>query len=141
MKQDDCYRMTRQRMVILDTLRGMTSHPTADEVYDIVRGILPHISLGTVYRNLEVLTEMGLIMTLDIGCGQRRYDGRAERHYHLRCTVCERVVDIPGECVPDFDCPSVDRESNRIDDYSLHFIGLCADCAELQAMKEASVND
>ncbi len=94
MKSDDCYRMTRQRMVILDTLRSMVSHPTADEVYEAVRGILPHISLGTVYRNLEVLTEMGLIMRLDIGGGQRRYDGRAERHYHLRCINCERVVDI-----------------------------------------------
>ena len=58
--------MTRQRMVILDELRKVSSHPTADEVYEMVRKNLPRISLGTVYRNLEILSVMGLISKLEI---------------------------------------------------------------------------
>ena len=91
------FRMTNQRRVILQELRNVHSHPTADDIYIMVRKTLPRISLGTVYRNLEILSEMGLIKKL-VGCGrQRRFDGDIENHYHIRCVKCGKIDDLPEE--------------------------------------------
>ena len=84
--------MTRQRRVILQELQKVTTHPTADQVYDMVRKKLPRISLATVYRNLDLLAQDGLISKLD-GGAQLRFDGNPADHYHIRCTRCQRVDD------------------------------------------------
>jgi Fur family ferric uptake transcriptional regulator len=67
--------MTRQRKVILEEIRKTDSHPTADELYQRVRQRLPHVSLGTIYRNLETLAASGLIQKLEMGGSQKRFDG------------------------------------------------------------------
>jgi len=87
--------MTKQRRVILDELRKLKSHPSADELYRRVRRFLPRISLGTVYRNLEVLSQQGVVQKVELGGPQRRYDGDATTHYHVRCVECGRVEDAP----------------------------------------------
>ena len=69
-------RMTNQRRVILEELRKVHTHPTVDELYTIVKARMPHISLGTVYRNLDLLTETGEVLKLDSAGSMRRYDGR-----------------------------------------------------------------
>jgi Fur family ferric uptake transcriptional regulator len=89
-------RNTPQRKVILEELQKTTSHPTAVEVYEIVRRRLPKISLGTVYRNLDLLTEMGTIQRLDPGGTEARFDGNPDCHYHVRCVRCGRVDDVHG---------------------------------------------
>ena len=121
-------RMTRQRKVILEELRKVKSHPTADEVYEMVRKKVPRISLGTVYRNLETLSEIGLIQKIDAGSAQKRFDGDIGKHYHIRCITCERVFDMPAELVeePKFRKDGVD--GCRIINYSLHFTGVCKKC-------------
>jgi len=80
-------RITRQRRVILEELQRTKSHPTADELYRKVRRRLPRISLGTVYRNLELLSRSGLIRKLEIGGGKMRFDGIVEPHYHIHCRI------------------------------------------------------
>ena len=80
-------RMTNQRRVILEELRKVDTHPTVDELYTIVKARMPHISLGTVYRNLDLLTETGEVLKLDSAGSMRRYDGRTEPHRHVRCRV------------------------------------------------------
>lgn len=87
-------RMTKQRKVILEELRKVTSHPTADEVYDMVRQRLPRISLGTIYRNLDVLAEGGEILKLESAGNQKRFDGNPMPHAHIRCNRCGRVGDV-----------------------------------------------
>ncbi|PKN21112.1 MAG: transcriptional repressor, partial [Deltaproteobacteria bacterium HGW-Deltaproteobacteria-3] len=77
-------RITKQRQIILDELCSVTSHPTADVLYQMVRKRLPKISLGTVYRNLEIMSECGIIQKLDIGGTQKRFDGAPHIHYHVR---------------------------------------------------------
>jgi Fur family ferric uptake transcriptional regulator len=72
--------MTRQRRVILEELRKVDTHPSADEVYEMVRKRLPRISLGTIYRNLEILSETGEIQRLETGSHLKRFDGRADDH-------------------------------------------------------------
>jgi len=121
-------RMTVQRRVILDALKHSSAHPTADEVFDKVRGELPHISLGTVYRNLEVMTELGLIARVEAAGNQRRYDGRTESHSHIRCVSCGRVDDVTAraELAPGGD---VGAESGyRVDGWRLEFTGTCPGC-------------
>jgi len=122
------HRMTRQRMVILEELRRMNSHPTADEVYEVVRKRLPRISLGTVYRNLEILSGMGLIQKLEMDSAQKRFDGNPERHYHLRCMVCNRIVDVPGDVLRRIDYSPESCGDCRILDFHLHFLGVCDEC-------------
>ena len=130
--KDANLRMTRQRTVILEELRRVDTHPSADEIYEMVRKRLPRISLGTVYRNLEILSETGEIQKLELGCTLKRFDGIADNHYHIRCLQCDRVVDAPV----DFD-PGIDHEIKQATDYQiighkLEFIGICPECLKNQ---------
>lgn len=121
-------RMTQQRQVILEELREVNTHPSADEIYKMVRKRLPRISLGTVYRNLEILSASGEIQKLELGCSLKRFDGVAEDHYHIRCLDCDRVVDAP----PGFDV-CITHELSEYTDFKiighkLEFIGVCHAC-------------
>ncbi len=126
-------RNTKQRKVILEELNHLTSHPTASELYEIVRQRLPRISLGTVYRNLELLTRMGLTQKLKISDSETRFDGNRERHYHVRCTRCRRVDDLHNA-----PANPVSEEIKSLDGYEilgfhLEFIGICPDCRRQKA--------
>ncbi|MEG6506043.1 Fur family transcriptional regulator [Nitratidesulfovibrio sp. 1201_IL3209] len=121
-------RMTKQRMVILEELRRVHSHPTADEIYGMVRQRLPRISLGTVYRNLDLLAESGDILKLESAGSQKRFDGNITPHQHVRCTQCGRVGDVMEPVrVPDITgarAPGFIILSGRVE-----FEGVCEGCA------------
>lgn len=120
-------RMTKQRKVILEELRKVTSHPTADEVYDMVRQRLPRISLGTVYRNLDVLAETGEILKLESAGSQKRFDGNPMPHAHVRCLRCGKVGDVMGAevsvSVEGASAPGFSIASARVE-----FDGVCDMC-------------
>ncbi|OPZ60661.1 MAG: Peroxide-responsive repressor PerR [Deltaproteobacteria bacterium ADurb.Bin510] len=86
-------RMTRQRRIILEELCKLKTHPTAYELHGLVCERLAGVSLATVYRNLEILSDQGVIQRLDTGPGQRRFDGNPAAHSHVRCQNCGRVAD------------------------------------------------
>ena len=91
---------TNQRRVILEELRSVTSHPTADELYSMIREKLPKISLGTVYRNLELLSSAGQIMKLELSGKQKRFDGRPDQHFHMRLPFCHLLsMNVGGNYV------------------------------------------
>lgn len=120
---------TTQRCIIVEELKKLESHPSADELYQIVRQRLPQISLGTVYRNLELLADAGRIQKLELAGKQKRFDGRVDKHFHLRCSVCERVSDVHDNSMTEIDHilnDLVDRLS--IDSYRLEFDGVCECC-------------
>lgn len=121
-------RMTTQRQVILEELRKVNTHPSADEIYAMVRKRLPRISLGTVYRNLEILCGRGKIQKLELGRSLKRFDAVAQDHYHIRCRDCGRIIDAP----PGVDvCISQDLSENtdfKIIGHQLEFIGVCPAC-------------
>jgi len=123
------FRMTRQRRVILEELRKLHSHPTADEVYDSVRKRVPRISLGTVYRNLEILSQWGLAQKLDLAGTPRRFDGSLEDHYHVRCVRCGEVEDVPIEPLPDLDESIRSNTDFEIIGHRLNFLGFCPKCS------------
>jgi len=120
-------RNTRQRQVILEELQRAASHPTAVGLFGLVRRRLPKISLGTVYRNLELLVRMGAVQKLEFE-GEARFDGNVERHDHLRCVGCGRVDDLFGPPLDLLGGESDDLCGYEILGHRLEFFGLCPAC-------------
>lgn len=89
---------SKQREIILETLRSTNTHPTANWIYEKVREKIPRISLGTVYRNLSALADNGDILKIEIGDGFDRFDGDIAPHLHLYCKKCEKIFDRKLEC-------------------------------------------
>ncbi len=123
-------RITHQREVILDELRSVRTHPTADELYTQVRRRLPRISLATVYRNLEWLADQGVVQKIEVGGRQKRFDGNPEQHYHIRCIKCGRVNDIAVMPLQGLEAAVTDRCGYTIIDHRLEFRGICPSCAQ-----------
>jgi Fe2+ or Zn2+ uptake regulation protein len=122
------YRMTKQKRVILDVLKNTKSHPTADWVYDKVKKKIPNISLGTVYRNLNILKNQGEILELSFGKGFSRFDGNSANHYHFTCEHCGRILDIDGEWPSSFQEEVSKSMGVTIARHRLEFYGSCQDC-------------
>jgi Fur family ferric uptake transcriptional regulator len=122
------YRMTNQRQTILEEIQKVNTHPTADEVYEIVRRRLPKISLGTVYRNLEILSACGLIQKIGPLSSQMRFDGITKKHYHLRCIYCGSVEDAPIGPTENLENAIREKSDYTIIDHTLEFIGICPKC-------------
>jgi Fur family ferric uptake transcriptional regulator len=122
--------MTRQRRAILDAVREVRVHPTADEVYARVRVELPHVSLGTVYRNLEELARRGLINKIEVGGTQRRYDGETTEHCHVRCLACGHVDDADVDGVDLRKAGTSKIPGYRIVGCAVEVLGYCARCVK-----------
>ncbi len=123
-------RMTTQRQVILDELKKLKSHPTAGELCQIVRRRLPRISLGTVYRNLEILSRQGIIQKLDVGGTEMRFDGTTDNHYHLRCLNCGKVADVDMEVIADLERKVDGAAGYQVFAHRLEFMGFCPECRQ-----------
>lgn len=139
------HRMTHQRRVVLEEVKKLHSHPTADEVYERVRKRLKKISLGTVYRNLDMLASCGLIKRLEPGCTQMRFDGNTHDHYHITCIRCGRVVDAPIKPLQD-PLENLENALGRLTKFGifghkLEFVGLCPTCLEIESGTEEVKND
>lgn len=87
--------LTSQRLLILDYVKGRNDHPTASDIFEGVRVVFPRISLGTVYRTLDLLQRLGFIRVITTSGGYRRYDGDTSDHLHVICIRCGRAVDLP----------------------------------------------
>ena len=122
------YRKSRQRERILEILRGTKSHPTADTIYLEMKDDFPDLSLGNVYRNLNILVDTGMIQRLDFGSTFNRFDGNCEMHSHFVCEKCKSVSDL--ELIDNFNPADFIKNINgkTVKDYSLEFFGLCENC-------------
>jgi Fur family ferric uptake transcriptional regulator len=128
--RDECRRrMTAQRRIILRELQRMArKHPTAEEIFLRVRKVLPRISLGTVYRNIDVLHRCGQALKVEPGSPQMRFDGRVDDHYHIRCVRCGMVDDLELPACPDIRKAVKDDMGFEILGHRLEFVGLCPKC-------------
>ena len=121
-------RNTRQRKLVLDVVRGRCDHPTAEQIYQSVVQEDPNVSRGTVYRNLAVLVQEGLVLQIDAP-DANHYDLRCDPHHHLICTRCAQVidVDVPYDAALD---ESVGAESGyAISGHQMLFYGVCPSCS------------
>lgn len=121
-------RMTKQRQIIIEELKKVTSHPTADQLYEMVRKKLPKISLSTVYRNLETLSAEGMVLKLDSAGAQKRFDATVENHYHIRCNRCGRVDDVHMETIPEIEEIAKMRSNYKLVAHTIEFTGICPEC-------------
>lgn len=121
-------RNTQQRKIIYDILASTDLHPTADWIYEQVRKVIPNISLGTVYRNLKVLRDEGLILEISDG-KQSRFDARVDHHYHFRCDRCGKIYDIEPEAVKfDINLDRMKKAGFSVYRFNVEFSGVCSKC-------------
>lgn len=120
--------LTVQRRVVFETMLQRDDHPTVDQIFEVVQERLPEVSRATVYRNLEALVEMGVIRRAHHSGTAVRFDAKTHHHHHLICTRCGRMVDFEDPRLEGLPTPERATTGFRVDDYSVHVMGLCADC-------------
>lgn len=121
-------RYSHQRELILKEVLSRKDHPTAEQICTSLREVCPRLSLGTVYRDLNTLVEIGKVRRVSIPGEADRFDGELASHQHLFCRKCRKVISLP---IPAEDlekmvmsCPDI-----QVENYTLTVFGLCADCA------------
>ncbi len=122
------HKRSKEKEAILQFLRSTGSHPTADTVFNEMRKQNPYISLGTIYRNLRLLTDEGEINELDTVGGLSRFEANTRPHYHFRCDKCGRVFDLNEEVDTSLNQRIADKTGYKILDHILEFRGLCQEC-------------
>ncbi|MEL3907114.1 MAG: transcriptional repressor [Treponema sp.] len=132
MKKELTYKYSKQREALFNLLCSTNTHPTAAWLYDELRKEFPHLSQGTVYRNLNILAEQKRIKILNTGTGFAHFDADTTLHNHVICTQCGKVEDV---CMP----PDVLQERQaaemsgyRINSHRLDFFGVCPECLRRQ---------
>lgn len=120
---------SKQRDSIMEFLRERKDHPTADTVYMNVRKTFPNISLGTVYRNLTLLADIGEIARIRVGDGVDHFDADTSPHYHFICNECGSVIDLEME-----DMTEINQMANRnfdgmVEGHITYFYGKCGNCS------------
>jgi Fur family peroxide stress response transcriptional regulator len=121
-------RKSKQRERILEYLRSNNSHPTAQRIYEDLLPEFPSLSLGTVYRNLNILAEQGQIRKLQYGSTFDRFDAVTGSHYHFVCRRCGRVYDLPLEHDPELEQRAAAETEHQVEDHRVDFFGVCAQC-------------
>jgi Fe2+ or Zn2+ uptake regulation protein len=120
------YRLTKQRAAVLRALEDGT-HLTAETILERVRRHLPSVSLGTVYRTLDILRDIGLVQAFAHAGGAARYEAALDKHHHLLCIHCQAIVNIPANV--EQVAKTIGSEHNYSDlDFSLTITGTCPDC-------------
>lgn len=112
----------------MEYLRSVDSHPSADEIYTEVRKIVPNISLGTIYRNLKRMSEMGEILRISGEDGGDRFDGNPNPHYHFSCVRCNKITDICIPYIKNLDERVEGITGNEIQSHTVMFKGICKNC-------------
>ena len=121
-------RNTSQKKATLRAVKETSSHPTAGDIYGLVRKEIPNISLGTVYRNLKFLKQEGKILELDLAGTISRFDGNTQNHYHFRCEQCGHIFDVDDPLDRENDDRVAQKTGFKISYHRLEFCGLCKDC-------------
>ena len=119
---------SRQREAIIDFLQTRKDHPSADMVYMNVRKEFPNISLGTVYRNLTLLSDLGVILRLHLEDGVDHFDATTAPHFHFYCTRCKSVLDLDLEDSPSLVTSAQEQFAGKIQGHATYFYGLCDQC-------------
>ena len=121
---------SRQRDSIKNFLATRYDHPTAETVYFNIREEFPNISLGTVYRNLSLLAEIGEIQKLSTGIGPDRFDGNPNPHYHFICNQCGSVLDLELDSLDHINVLAAQHFSGTIEGHLTYFYGKCPGCTK-----------
>lgn len=124
---------SKQREEIKNAIMLNRIHPTADEVYSIVRKTNPNISLGTVYRNLNKLSDYGVIKKIEIPNSSDRFDGTIDSHYHIICTECGEVHDVELSILDDLEAQVKTNTGAKLSSHNLILYGVCKECQKMSS--------
>lgn len=125
-------RNTIQRELVLEAVRTLKSHASADEIYGFIKKMHPSIGKGTVYRNLKLLSESGEIRKIMLPEGSDRYDHTLGNHYHVCCVKCGKLFDVDVDNLPDIKANIADAHGMDIMDFDILFRGVCSGCKAKQ---------
>ena len=121
----------RKRNAILAYLRQSKAHPSAEDIYRNLQQEHSDISLASIYRNLKLFKDEGLIISLGTVNGIERFDGRTDPHVHFACSICGAVVDVPDMNVPESVIQAAASQLDcRVDDAQLMLTGVCRRCLQ-----------
>ncbi|MBN1345570.1 MAG: transcriptional repressor [Phycisphaerae bacterium] len=129
--------ITIQRRVIYEFIDGRRDHPTADQVYEGIRGRLPAVSRTTVYRVLNTLIQIGAIRKISHPEAIARFDADTRRHHHVVCKYCDRLADLHAPAFDRLPIPDATRLGYHIEDYCVQFVACCQECRRKRAQAEA----
>lgn len=132
---------SRQREAIQEFLKKRNDHPTADTVYENIREIYPNISLGTVYRNLSLLVNIGEIEKVTGAHGPDRYDARTTPHNHFICRNCHCIIDLEMEEGRDLETEASKNFPGLIESHTIHFYGTCEKCMKMKKQVDKYVRE
>ena len=121
-------RKTIQRSLVLETVQELQCHATAEEIYDTIVKKHANISRGTVYRNLNLLSDIGQIRKMEMPSGADRFDHQCHKHYHARCIKCGRVFDVEMEVIADLEKNIKNTHGFDFIEHDLIFKGICLEC-------------
>ena len=121
---------SRQRELVLAEVKSSREHPTADMVYAALKADNPSLSLGTVYRNLNLLAQMGQIHKIGMPEGSDRFDGRTDDHYHMLCQKCGRVYDVQLDTLSELDGQIQSQTGFLVHSHDLIVRGVCRACQQ-----------
>jgi Fur family peroxide stress response transcriptional regulator len=125
------FKITPQRIAILEILEGNTSHPSAEDIYGKLVEKYPSISLTTVYNTLETLRDIGEIQELTIDKSRRHYDPNIDRHHHVICINCGYIGDIFADFSQALQVPKDVSDQFAIVNHTVQFYGLCTSCKDV----------
>ena len=120
-------RNTIQHKIVYETVLKMHNHPSAEEIYQTIKKEFPHISMGTVYRNLNRLARNGLIQRVELPNDADRFDYQTHKHHHLKCHKCNGIFDIDINIDKDISDYLI-TNGHKIESYQLVFNGICNNC-------------
>lgn len=117
-------RNSKQRDLVLEIINNSKSHPTAIEIYNAARNIIKNISLGTVYRNINLLETQGKIKRIKMKDNIDRFDNCLSKHAHFICLKCSKIIDIEKDFLNEYSSIL----GNKILESEVNFKGICKDC-------------
>ena len=121
-------RNTKQRKHMLELLQGTKSHPNALWLYERMKPQFPNLSLSTVYRNLGILQDQGLLQRLSVGSAFDRYDATTDMHTHFYCKKCERIYDIDANNIEHDILGRITNSPHLFEGCAVTFFGICENC-------------
>ena len=121
-------RYSKQRELVMQTVENLCDHPTAEEIYDTAAKECPGLSLGTVYRNLNLLADIGEALRIPTPDGGDRFDARTNPHYHFYCKCCKRMIDMDFDHMDKINQLASESFDGQIESHTMLFYGICGDC-------------
>nr|WP_093046584.1 peroxide-responsive transcriptional repressor PerR [Thalassobacillus cyri] len=126
--KDSGVRITPQRHAVLEFLLNSMTHPTADEIYKALEGKFPNMSVATVYNNLRVFKDIGLVRELTYGDASSRFDCNTTEHYHVICESCGKIVDFHYPSLDEVESLAEQVTGFDVSNHRMEVYGICSDC-------------